>query len=132
MDRLVALVSIMPALPRPDLLEHGRDLLAAVLAPKPGAEVRHELGAHLAHRARARSQHTLNRRYLGGCQGGYLVSVHLVPPARVAATAWVEVGADQGGAELGRRDVQHQGQLLVSRRPAQRRVLAQRAAHLQQ
>ena len=62
----------------------------------------------------------------------YIVSIHLVPPARVAATAWVEVGADQGGAELGRRDVQHQGQLLVSRRPAQRRVLAQRAAHLQQ
>ena len=131
----------MPALPRPDLLEHGRDLLAAVLGLEPGAEVRHELGAHLAHRARARSQHTLNRRYLGRCQGGissvsylakYLVSVHLVPPARVAATAWVEVGADQGGAELGRRDVQHQGQLLVSRRPAQRRVLAQRAAHLQQ
>ena len=63
----------------------------------------------------------------------YLVSLHLVPPGLVAAaTAWVEVGADQGGAELGRRDVQHQGQLLVSRRPAQRRVLAQRAAHLQQ
>ena len=61
-----------------------------------------------------------------------LVSVHLVPPARVAATAWVEVGADKAGAELGRRDVQHQGQLLVSRPPAQRRVLAQRAAHLQQ
>ena len=52
---------------------------------------------------------------------------------RVAgATAWVEVGADQAGAELGRRDVQDQGQLLVSHRPAERGVLAQGGAHLQQ
>ena len=64
---------------------------------------------------------------------GYLVCIHLAPPVRVAgATAWVEVGADQAGAELGRRDVQDQGQLLVRHRPAERGVLAQGGAHLQQ
>ena len=36
--------------------------MAAILALEPGAEVRHELGAHLAHRARARGQRSLHRR----------------------------------------------------------------------